>query len=109
MAGGGERSLQPDRRLHTARKEHHAAAQRAASTPRMPAHIKVPNFAAEAAATAEKELGAAEEALEQLCDQSAQDLYANVVADVLRIRQARENYAVVLEKVEQLPQLFLGA
>ena len=53
----------------------------------MPAHIKVPNFG----------------------DQSAQDLYANVVADVLRIRQARENYAVVLEKVEQLPQLFLGA
>ncbi|WP_089107615.1 hypothetical protein [Streptomyces hyaluromycini] len=99
-------------KLHTARKEHHAAAQRAASTPPYPPHIKIPNFAAEAAAKTEKALRAAEEALEQMYDQrghSAQDLYPDVVADVRRIKQARVNYAVALEAVEQLPQLFLGA
>ncbi|MFD3932648.1 hypothetical protein [Streptomyces sp. NPDC058614] len=98
-------------KLRTTRKEHHAAAERSASR-RWPAHPNVPNYAAEAAAAAEKEMGAAEEALEQLCDQrerSAQDLYAGVVADVRRIKQARENYSAALETVGQLPQLFLGA
>ncbi|MFF2405940.1 hypothetical protein [Streptomyces sp. NPDC058092] len=55
-------------KLRTARKEHHAATERAAS-PRWPAHPKVPDFAAEAAATAEKQLEVAEGALERLCDQ----------------------------------------
>lgn len=99
-------------KLHAARKEHHAAAQRAASAPRPPAHLKIRDVAAEAAATAEEELGAAAEALERLYDQrgrGTQDLYADVVADVRRIKQARKNYGVVLETVGRLPQLFLGA
>ncbi|WP_254069050.1 hypothetical protein [Streptomyces sp. TM32] len=107
-------------RLRTARREHHAAAERAASPVGVPpwpgsrfaTHSKAHNFVAEAAATAEKETEAAAAALEQLCDQrehSVQDLYADLVADVRRIKQARENYAVALETVEQLPQLFLSA
>lgn len=94
-----------------AARQRHAAAQRAASSSR-PVCPGLPNLVAEAAAKAEEELEAATAALEQLCDQrgrSVQDLYADLVADVRRIKQARENYAAALESVEQLPQLFLGA
>ncbi|MFI6730960.1 hypothetical protein NRF20_05830 [Streptomyces sp. R-74717] len=96
-------------KLRTARKDHRAATERAASSTGWPTHPKVPGFAAEAAATAEKQLEAVAEALQRQCERSAQDLYADLVADVRRIKQARENYAVALETVEQLPQLFLGA
>ncbi|MFE4540268.1 hypothetical protein ACFRKB_35245 [Streptomyces scopuliridis] len=98
-------------KLHTARKEHHAASERAGSWP-VHAHPNVPNFRAEAVATAEKERDAAAEALERLCDQrerNVHDLYADLIADVRRIKQTRENYAAALETVERLPQLFLGA
>ncbi|MFJ1751274.1 hypothetical protein ACIOJD_34355 [Streptomyces sp. NPDC088116] len=98
-------------KLRTTRKEHHAAAERAGSWP-VPARPNFPDFRAEAVATAEKERDAAVEALERLCDQrerNVHDLYADLVADVRRIKQARENYAAALQTVERLPQLFLGA
>ncbi|WP_406132266.1 hypothetical protein [Streptomyces sp. NBC_00989] len=98
-------------KLRTTRTEHHTAVQRAASLRRFE-HAVVPDYVTEAAAKAEKELGAAEEVLERLRDQrerGIQDLYADLVVDVRRIKQARENYAVALKTVEQLPQLFLGA
>ncbi|MET9532604.1 MULTISPECIES: hypothetical protein [unclassified Streptomyces] len=47
-----------------------------------------------------------------LCEQRGCDtgeLYAALVADVQRIKQARLNYIAALELVGQLPQLFLGA
>ncbi|MEU0343809.1 hypothetical protein ABZ092_33850 [Streptomyces bobili] len=39
----------------------------------------------------------------------ARELYADLVADVRLIKQARVNYAAALDMVGQLPQLFLGA
>lgn len=97
--------------LRAARTHHHAAAQRAAS-PRWSVHPRLPDFVAEAVAETEKELEAATNALERVCNQrgrSVQDLYADLVADVRRIKQTRENYTAALQAVEQLPQLFLGA
>ncbi|WP_236246821.1 hypothetical protein [Streptomyces sp. CC210A] len=99
-------------KLRDARREHHAVSQRAASRS-WPTRAGFPDLLAEATAKAEKELEAAEETLQSRCDEldgrSIQDLYADLVADVRRIKQARKNYATALETVERLPQLFLGA
>jgi hypothetical protein len=61
---------------------------------------------------AEAELKAAEDTLRTAWEQrgkSAQELYADLVDDVRRIKQARVNYAAALAMIQQLPQLFLGA
>ncbi|MCX4869784.1 hypothetical protein OHU11_00100 [Streptomyces sp. NBC_00257] len=98
-------------RLRTARKEHAAAEQRAAG-PGWPTARGSRDWHAEAVEKARHELKIAEEGLARLCEQrerSARDLYADLVADVRRIKLAPENYGSVLEAVEQLPQLFLSA
>ncbi|MFF4179609.1 hypothetical protein [Streptomyces sp. NPDC001750] len=98
-------------RLRTARREHASAEERAAGLG-WPRREGMPDWRAEAVDKARQELTAAEDGLARMCEgrgRSAQELYADLVEDVRRIKQARENYEAALKAVEQLPQLFLGA
>ncbi|MFF3733296.1 hypothetical protein ACFYXM_24000 [Streptomyces sp. NPDC002476] len=98
-------------RLRAARREHAAAEQRASAAAGWPSG-SLGDWRSEAVDKAGQELKDAGENLARLCEErerSTQDLYGNLVADVRRIKQARGNYAVALDTVERLPQLFLGA
>lgn len=91
-------------RLRDARKEHASAAKWTANWPDNPPTRRTEK--------AEAELAKAENAMAELYEhrgRSAQELYADVVADVRRIKQARVNYIAAQEMAGQLPQLFLGA
>lgn len=56
------------------------------------------------------DLESAEQRLESQCpSRSAKDLYDDLVADVLRIKRNRLNYAAALDATAALPQLFVGA
>lgn len=90
--------------LRDARKENAAALKWAANWPNDPPTQRAEKTGAE--------LAKAETAVAGLYEQrgrSAQELYADVVADVRRIKEARVNYAAAQEMAGQLPQLFLGA
>lgn len=61
---------------------------------------------------AEGTLKAAVDVLAELCGRrgrNAQELFDDLLEDVLRIKQCRVNFAAAQEMVRRLPQLFLGA
>lgn len=91
--------------LREARKEHASAVQSG-----LPAHW--PSGVPTRLEKTENALKSAEDALRSACEQQGKDareLYADLVADVRLLKQARVNYTAAVAMAGQLPQLFLGA
>lgn len=91
--------------LRDAKKEYDSAAQRGAPS-FWPAGQPTPVEKAESGL--EMAVGKLRAAYEPR-GKDARDLYADLVADVRQLKQARVKYAAALEMVGQLPQLFIGA